>query len=91
MSKLEHEVRIVHVWMVWVCCVIAIDDEGILLYDSVCVCYVCYVFAGVVIPADVLQKVCSIAEREEKPNQPVMLAALLLCKPPSSKVPHLQL
>ncbi|KAL3152366.1 hypothetical protein ABBQ32_001426 [Trebouxia sp. C0010 RCD-2024] len=42
--------------------------------------------AGVVIPADVLQKVCSIAEREEKPNQPVMLAALLLCKPPSSKV-----
>ncbi|KAL3142461.1 hypothetical protein ABBQ38_002789 [Trebouxia sp. C0009 RCD-2024] len=44
------------------------------------------VAAGVVIPPDVLQKVCAIAEREEKPNQPVMLAALLLCKPPSSKV-----
>ena len=47
-------------------------------------------FTGVVIPPDVLQKVCAIAEREEKPNQPVMLAALLLCKPPSSKVHHHQ-
>lgn len=42
--------------------------------------------AGTVVPPEVLQKVCAIAEREEKPNQPVMLAALMLCKPPTSKV-----
>lgn len=33
-----------------------------------------------------LRKVCAIAEREEKPNQPVMLAALLLSTRPTSKV-----
>ena len=39
---------------------------------------------------DVIDKVCAIAAREERPNQPVMLAALLLCKPTTSKV-HCQL
>ena len=42
--------------------------------------------AGVVVPPEVLQRVCAIAQREAKPNQPVMLAALMLCKPPTSQV-----
>ena len=50
----------------------------------------CTSFTGASVQPDVLEKVCAIARREEKPNQPVMLAALLLCKPTTSKV-HCQL